>query len=181
LLKRHEKEINANAVQKVTIDRIRAELNDLESKCKKLEKEKLDLLQKQTKFDYNKKTIYLMNKLKDYRMKYKKCLNELKCFDEKFFEEIEDIKYYLQESLKLNEYYENLLHIANGEGKKMSEKYKKLKIFDNKNEVRRSSIDLVNSLKSSSIYSTINENENDDDDERFYESDNEMSSNNEED
>jgi hypothetical protein len=64
----------------------------------------------------------------------------------------------------------------------MSEKYKKLKIFDNKNEVRRSSIDLVNSLKSSSIYSTINENENDDDDdERFYESDNEMSSNNEED
>ena len=174
MLKRHEKEINANAIQKVTIDRLRADINDLESKCKTLEKDKLDLLQKQTKMDYNEKTIDLMNKLKYYKNKYKKCLSELKCFDEKFFEEIEDIKYFLQESLKLNEYYENLLHVSNGEGRKMSEKFKKMSIFvKNKNEDPKNTreSDVVKSIESirSSYSTSIN------DDERFYESDNDAS------
>jgi hypothetical protein len=120
--------MNFNSVNKVTIDRLKAELNELEIKCKSLEKDKLVLLEKQTSLDYGIKN-NLLTKLKVYKIKYKKCLNELKCFDGKFFEEIEDIKYYLQESLKLNEYYENLLHISNGEGRQMSQKYEKLSIF----------------------------------------------------
>ena len=170
LLKRHEKEIYSNAIDKVTIDRLKVELNELEVKCKKLEKEKLDLLQKQTKLDYNTKVNDLIAKLKEYKIKYKKCLGELRCFDEKFFDEIEDIKYYLQESLKLNDYYEGILHISNGDGKQISEKFEKLSIFNNKSKRERESIETT--LNS---FSTIHSNVLDDDDDnesRSYESDN---------
>lgn len=129
MLKKYEKELNSNSVNKVTIDRLRIENNDLINKCKQLEKEKLHLLEKTTNLDYKLKN-NLMRKLEKYKDKYKKCLNELRNFDEKFFDEIEDVKYYLNESLKLNEYYERMLHICDGDGKKLNDKFQKLSIYN---------------------------------------------------
>jgi hypothetical protein len=110
LLKRLEKEVNSNAILKTKSDRLQIECEQLELKCKTLEREKLKSLEAVNSLEYKIKNELELS-LKKYKEKYKKSKKQLKCFDAQFFEEIEDLKYYLQEAVKLNKHYEKILHI----------------------------------------------------------------------
>ncbi len=139
LVKRYQQEIKSNKENKQRISSLESELKQLNSKIKIHEKEKLDLMQSLNSLEMNTKVKLEMD-LKKYKSKYRRCKAELKCFDVDFFDEIEDLKYYLDEAVKLNKYYEGLLHINTDKHKDILNFHDRLKIIHKSIDVKRSNL-----------------------------------------
>jgi hypothetical protein len=139
LVKRYQSEIKANKEKERVICSLENELKQLNIKTKTNEKEKLELMQSLSNFEVKTKSKLEMD-LNKYKLKYKRYKAELKFFDVEFFDEIEDLKYYLDESIKLNKYYESLLHINTDKNKEILDFQGRLKTAKKSINLKRNSL-----------------------------------------
>ena len=114
LLKKYENEVNSNAVKQDLINHMKLELDSLESAKVNVEQENTELKMRLEAFqDFQMKHKTLVLDYESCKLKCKKYKNELKCFDKNFFDELEELKKNYQDSIKLNNHYENLLYELN--------------------------------------------------------------------
>ncbi|XP_071177078.1 centrosomal protein of 290 kDa-like isoform X1 [Mytilus edulis] len=122
MMRRYEKEVKLNMSHMETITDLNIQLSELERKLidksekhKKTQKELLDLhvgkhkKMAQKKEDTEDKYSHIKNECVKVKKENEKLKKELKGLDLGFFEEIEDIKFALQQSAKLNKEYEQTL------------------------------------------------------------------------
>lgn len=156
-----------NKANQQTIELLEIEVKSLNEKLKLYEKEKLKLMESLTDFEMNTKCKLEMN-LKKYKSKYKRCKTELKSFDVKFFDDIEDLKYYLSEAVKLNKYYEGLLHINTDKTKEIIEFNDRIAVINKSIDIKRNELIMsMESYQNTSFNSNNDTTVNDEDESSF--------------
>lgn len=118
LVRKYERELSINTEHSETISNLKIAHTKLENQLQgtreKHHKSTIALekyrSQTEKKLDTNKEDIFKLTADRDsIRYEYEKLKSEMRGIDKNFFDEIEDLKYALQESAKLNKIYEKAL------------------------------------------------------------------------
>ena len=119
LVRKYEKELATNTENSESISNLKIANSKLDTQlrtCREKQQKAsvgLDKYREQTekKLQTNKEDLFRVTAERDsIRYEHEKLRSEMQGIDKNFFDEIEDLKYALQESAKLNKIYEKTLH-----------------------------------------------------------------------